>query len=157
MISIYRGSLLQFFEKEILAKPARPINSQKTRISASNISKCKSSEDAAAIGCVLRVRLSGAPISHLINVLNDANEMLQELGVRLESSANEAAAAASRPDVDASPRRGACTFKAPVGSNVASDALANLSSGGVKGGALIIVGEDYGEGSSIMDSLRCRR
>ncbi|MGN6307552.1 MAG: thiamine pyrophosphate-dependent enzyme, partial [Mesorhizobium sp.] len=34
--------------------------------------------------------------------------------------------------------------------NVASDALANLSSGGVTGGALIIVGEDYGEGSSIM-------
>jgi indolepyruvate ferredoxin oxidoreductase alpha subunit len=33
---------------------------------------------------------------------------------------------------------------------VASDALANLASGGVTGGALIIVGEDYGEGSSIM-------
>ncbi|HEY9240120.1 MAG TPA: indolepyruvate ferredoxin oxidoreductase subunit alpha, partial [Burkholderiaceae bacterium] len=34
--------------------------------------------------------------------------------------------------------------------NVASDALANLASGGVTGGALVIVGEDYGEGSSIM-------
>lgn len=33
---------------------------------------------------------------------------------------------------------------------MASDALANLASGGVLGGALIIVGEDYGEGSSIM-------
>src|SRR5262249_24023767 len=33
---------------------------------------------------------------------------------------------------------------------VASDALANLASSGVTGGALIIVGEDYGEGSSIM-------
>ena len=48
------------------------------------------------------------------------------------------------------PIRGAVTFKSPVGTNVASDALANLASGGVKGGALIIVGEDYGEGSSIM-------
>src|SRR4029450_3959571 len=48
------------------------------------------------------------------------------------------------------PIRGAVTFKAPVGINVASDALANLSSGGVTGGALIIIGEDYGEGSSIM-------
>jgi TPP-dependent indolepyruvate ferredoxin oxidoreductase alpha subunit len=48
------------------------------------------------------------------------------------------------------PLRGAVTFKATVGTNVASDALANLSSGGVLGGALIIVGEDYGEGSSIM-------
>src|SRR5690606_16164284 len=42
------------------------------------------------------------------------------------------------------------TFKATVGTNVASDALANLASGGVTGGALVIVGEDYGEGSSIM-------
>ena len=33
---------------------------------------------------------------------------------------------------------------------MAADALANLASGGVTGGALIIVGEDYGEGSSIM-------
>src|SRR6516165_7710276 len=44
----------------------------------------------------------------------------------------------------------AVTFKSTVGTNVASDALANLASGGVQGGALIIVGEDYGEGSSIM-------
>ena len=42
------------------------------------------------------------------------------------------------------------TFKGPVGVNVASDALANLASSGVTGGALIIVGEDYREGSSIM-------
>ena len=46
------------------------------------------------------------------------------------------------------PLRGAVTFKGPVGVNVASDALANLASGGVTGGALVIVGEDYGEGSS---------
>ena len=31
-----------------------------------------------------------------------------------------------------------------------ADALSNLSSGGVTGGALVIIGEDYGEGSSIM-------
>src|SRR5262249_4444049 len=48
------------------------------------------------------------------------------------------------------PLRGAVTFKSTVGTNVASDALANLASGGVTGGALIIIGEDYGEGSSIM-------
>ena len=48
------------------------------------------------------------------------------------------------------PIRGAVTWKSTVGTNVASDALANLASGGVTGGALIIVGEDYGEGSSIM-------
>ena len=48
------------------------------------------------------------------------------------------------------PIRGAVTFKGSVGVNVASDALANLASSGVTGGALVIVGEDYGEGSSIM-------
>ena len=48
------------------------------------------------------------------------------------------------------PIRGAVTFKWTAGTNVASDALSNLSSGGVTGGALIIIGEDYGEGSSIM-------
>jgi indolepyruvate ferredoxin oxidoreductase alpha subunit len=47
------------------------------------------------------------------------------------------------------PLRGAVTWKSTAGTNVASDALTNLSSGGVNGGALIILGEDFGEGSSI--------
>src|SRR5260370_15502213 len=37
-----------------------------------------------------------------------------------------------------------------VGTNVAADALSNLASPGVIGGALIVVGEDYGEGASII-------
>ena len=92
----------------------------------------------------------GAPISHLMDVLSDANDILEELGVHFESSASEATAAATLAASVNYPLRGAVTFKAPVGTNVAADALANLSSGGVTGGALIIVGEDYGEGSSIM-------
>jgi indolepyruvate ferredoxin oxidoreductase alpha subunit len=92
----------------------------------------------------------GAPISHLVDVLADANDILQELGVRFEASANEAAAAATLAASVNYPLRGAATFKSTVGTNVASDALANLASSGVTGGALIIVGEDYGEGSSIM-------
>jgi indolepyruvate ferredoxin oxidoreductase alpha subunit len=92
----------------------------------------------------------GAPISHLVDVLADANDMLQELGIRFEASANEAAAAATLAASVNYPLRGAATFKSTVGTNVASDALANLASSGVTGGALIIVGEDYGEGSSIM-------
>ena len=36
----------------------------------------------------------GAPISHLMDVLADAEELLAGLGVRFEASANEAAAAA---------------------------------------------------------------
>jgi len=92
----------------------------------------------------------GAPISHLMDVLADAQELLGELGVRFEASANEAAAAAMLAASVHYPIRGAVTFKGSVGVNVASDALANLASSGVTGGALVIVGEDYGEGSSIM-------
>ena len=92
----------------------------------------------------------GAPISHLMDVLADAKDVLDELGVHFENSASEAAAAATLAASVMYPIRGAVTFKAPVGTNVASDAIANLASGGVNGGALIIIGEDYGEGSSIM-------
>ncbi|MEO8835861.1 MAG: indolepyruvate ferredoxin oxidoreductase subunit alpha, partial [Caldimonas sp.] len=92
----------------------------------------------------------GAPISHLMDVLADAEDILVEHGIRFENSASEATAAATLAASVNYPLRGAVTFKGPVGVNVASDALANLASGGVKGGALVIVGEDYGEGSSIM-------
>lgn len=92
----------------------------------------------------------GAPISHLMDVLADAQDLLGELGVRFEANASESAATAMLAASVHYPIRGAVTFKGPVGVNVASDALANLSSSGVTGGTLIIVGEDYGEGSSIM-------
>ncbi|NGO51669.1 indolepyruvate ferredoxin oxidoreductase subunit alpha [Allomesorhizobium camelthorni] len=92
----------------------------------------------------------GAPISHLMDVLADGQDILGELGVHFEASASEATATAMLAASVHYPIRGAATFKSTVGTNVASDALANLASGGVTGGALIIVGEDYGEGSSIM-------
>jgi indolepyruvate ferredoxin oxidoreductase, alpha subunit len=92
----------------------------------------------------------GAPISHLMDVLADAQDILAEQGIRFENSASEATAAATLAASVNYPLRGAATFKSTVGTNVASDALANLASGGVTGGALIVVGEDYGEGSSIM-------
>jgi indolepyruvate ferredoxin oxidoreductase alpha subunit len=92
----------------------------------------------------------GAPISHLMDVLADAEDILGELGVHFESSASEATAAAMLAASINYPLRGAVTWKSTVGTNVASDALANLASAGVQGGALIILGEDYGEGASIM-------
>jgi len=92
----------------------------------------------------------GSPISHLMDVLADAQDILADMGVRFESSASEATAAATLAASVNYPLRGAVTFKSTVGTNVASDALANLASGGVVGGALVIVGEDYGDGSSIM-------
>ena len=92
----------------------------------------------------------GSPISHLMDVLADAQPILHELGVHFEASASEATAAATLSASVMYPIRGAVTWKSTVGTNVASDALANLASGGVTGGALVIIGEDYGEGSSIM-------
>jgi indolepyruvate ferredoxin oxidoreductase alpha subunit len=92
----------------------------------------------------------GSPISHLMDVLSDAQEILGDLGVHFEASASEATATAMLAASVHYPIRGAVTYKSVVGTNVASDALSNLASGGVTGGALIIVGEDYGEGSSIM-------
>ena len=92
----------------------------------------------------------GSPISHLMDVLADASDYMAELGVHFESSASEAAAAAMLSASVMYPIRGAVTWKSTAGTNVAIDALSNLSSGGVNGGAVIIIGEDYGEGSSIM-------
>src|SRR6202043_3564828 len=92
----------------------------------------------------------GAPVSHLVDVLIEAEDIIGGLGVHLETCTNEASAAAMLGASINYPIRGAVTFKSIVGTNVASDALSNLSSAGVMGGALIVVGEDYGEGSSII-------
>ena len=53
----------------------------------------------------------GAPISHLVDVLADADDVLRELGIRFEASANEAAAAAALAASINYPLRGAATFK----------------------------------------------
>lgn len=91
----------------------------------------------------------GAPVSHLMDVLLQSEDLLQDLGVHLQTCTGEAAAAAMLGASVAYPMRGAVTWKAIVGTNVAADALSNLSSPGVIGGALIVVGEDYGEGASV--------
>lgn len=92
----------------------------------------------------------GAPVSHLLDVLVDAQDIMGELGIHLETCANEASAAAMLGASINYPLRGAVTWKSIVGTNVAADALSNLSSPGVIGGAMIIIGEDYGEGASVI-------
>lgn len=92
----------------------------------------------------------GAPVSHLLDVMVQARPYLDELGVHVEACANEASAAAMLGASIHYPLRGAVTWKSIVGTNVAADALSNLSSPGVTGGALIVVGEDYGEGASVI-------
>jgi indolepyruvate ferredoxin oxidoreductase, alpha subunit len=92
----------------------------------------------------------GAPVSHLLDVLVDAEDMMAELGVHLETCTNEASAAAMLGASINYPLRGAVTWKSIVGTNVAADALSNLASPGVIGGTMIILGEDYGEGASVI-------
>ncbi len=92
----------------------------------------------------------GAPVSHLLDVMVQARDYLDELGVHVEACTNEASAAAMLGASINYPMRGAVTWKSIVGTNVASDALSNLASAGVIGGALIVVGEDYGEGASVI-------
>ncbi len=93
----------------------------------------------------------GAPVSHLMDVLtSDSKGLMAELGIHTEVCANEAAAASMLAASINYPLRGAVTWKSTVGTNVAADALSNVASAGVIGGALIILGEDYGEGSSII-------
>ena len=92
----------------------------------------------------------GAPVSHLLDVMVQAKPYMQELGVHVEACSNEASAAAMLGASIHYPLRGAVTWKSIVGTNVAADALSNLSSPGVKGGVLIVVGEDYGEGASVI-------
>jgi len=92
----------------------------------------------------------GAPVSHLLDVMVDADELLTDLGVHVETCTNEAAAAAMLGASINYPLRGAVTWKSIVGTNVAADALSNLASPGVIGGALIVLGEDYGEGASVI-------
>ncbi|HTR83934.1 MAG TPA: indolepyruvate ferredoxin oxidoreductase subunit alpha [Reyranella sp.] len=92
----------------------------------------------------------GAPVSHLVDVLVESQDLLDELGVHLETCTNEASAAALLGASINYPLRGCVTWKSVVGTNVAADALSNLASPGVVGGALIVIGEDYGEGASII-------
>jgi indolepyruvate ferredoxin oxidoreductase alpha subunit len=92
----------------------------------------------------------GAPVSHLLDVMVQARDYLDTLGVHVEACSNEASAAAMLGASIHYPLRGAVTWKSIVGTNVAADALSNLASPGVTGGVLIVVGEDYGEGASVI-------
>jgi indolepyruvate ferredoxin oxidoreductase alpha subunit len=91
----------------------------------------------------------GAPVSHLLDVMVQARDYLDDLGVHVEACTSEASAAAMLGASINYPVRGAVTWKSVVGTNVAADALSYLASAGVMGGTLIVLGEDYGEGSVV--------
>jgi indolepyruvate ferredoxin oxidoreductase, alpha subunit len=91
----------------------------------------------------------GAPVSHLLDVMVQAKDYLDDLGVHVEACTSEASAAAMLGASINYPARGAVTWKSIVGTNVAADALSYLASAGVMGGTLIVLGEDYGEGGVV--------
>ncbi|HWP33971.1 MAG TPA: indolepyruvate ferredoxin oxidoreductase, partial [Thermodesulfobacteriota bacterium] len=92
----------------------------------------------------------GAPTSSLIDAMASAYEpVLKPLGIYFEASGSEANAAALLAASVNHPVRGAVNWKV-VGTNVAADALAHVAHAGVTGGALVIVGEDYGCNSTLV-------
>lgn len=86
----------------------------------------------------------GSPTATVTSIVDRVKHtVLRDLGIYAEESTNEAAAAAALRASISNPMRGAVAFKV-VGFNVAADVIAHVASSGVKGGALILVGEDYG-------------
>jgi indolepyruvate ferredoxin oxidoreductase alpha subunit len=90
----------------------------------------------------------GAPTSSLYDAISDSyEEYLKPKGIYFEGSANEAAAAALLQASVNNKVRGCVNWKV-VGNNVAADALAHIAHPGLTGGAIAIVGEDYGLNST---------
>ena len=86
----------------------------------------------------------GSPTAGLIDAISDSyDDVLKDKGIYFDCSGNEASAASLLSASISYPIRGSVNWKI-VGTNVASDALSHISSSGVTGGAMIIVGEDYG-------------
>jgi len=86
----------------------------------------------------------GSPTASLIDAISDSyDDVLKDKGIYFDCSGNEASAASLLSASISYPIRGSVNWKI-VGTNVASDALSHISSSGVTGGAMIIVGEDYG-------------
>ncbi len=92
----------------------------------------------------------GSPTATVTSLVDRVKHtVLKDAGIYAEESTNEAAAASALRSSISNPVRGAVAFKI-VGFNVAADVIAHVASSGVKGGALILVGEDYGCNNTIV-------
>src|SRR5687768_17861642 len=69
------------------------------------------------------VGYQGEPVSHVMDVLNDARDILDGLGVHVETNANEAGVATMIGASINCRMRGEMDFKSTVSTIVASDAL----------------------------------
>jgi indolepyruvate ferredoxin oxidoreductase alpha subunit len=90
----------------------------------------------------------GSPTSAVTSLVDRVKHTVLK-DIVIQESTNEAAAAATLRASISNPVRGAIAFKV-VGFNVASDAITHISSSGVRGGTLILVGEDYGCNNTIV-------
>ncbi len=84
----------------------------------------------------------GAPTADLIDMLSESSTLLKDLGIFFESSTNEASAATKLLASVYDRIHGFVNWKV-VGTNVAADVLAHITSSGTMGSAVIVVGEDY--------------
>lgn len=95
----------------------------------------------------------GSTASQFMNIINDAGDILQELNVHFESGSSETTVAAMLATSVNYPLRGAVVWnaarKSMAGTNASFDTLGNLASGGMRGGALILVGEEYDGASDV--------
>lgn len=88
------------------------------------------------------------PASRLVNTLDEAPDILSSLGIYFESTDHKAVPAAMLAASAGYPFRSVAILQSICGTHAAADMLSQLASGGITGGVLAIIGEDYGEGSS---------
>ncbi len=91
---------------------------------------------------------SGGALSSLNAALLEARPLLDELGVQHQPCRDASGAAAMLAASINYPLRGAASWSGLAGSNAAADAVSHLASAGVKGGAMLIVGEEHAEGAA---------
>jgi indolepyruvate ferredoxin oxidoreductase, alpha subunit len=92
----------------------------------------------------------GAPISHLMDVLADAEDLLGELGRAVRGERERGGGGGDAGGKRALPDPGGGDVQGAGGGERRLGRAGEPGIFGRHGGALIIVGEDYGEGSSIM-------
>lgn len=92
----------------------------------------------------------GAPTADLIDLLSESSPVIKDLGIFFESSTNEASAATKLLASVYDKIGGFVNWKV-VGTNVAADVLAHITSSGTVGSSVIIVGEDYETDSTTVE------
>lgn len=92
----------------------------------------------------------GAPTADIIDLLSESGSVIKDMGIFFESSTNEAAAATKLMASVYDRINGFVNWKV-VGTNVAADVLAHITSSGNLGSSVVVVGEDYETDSTTIE------